>query len=409
MTTAVTTPVAPVERLDALDAVRGAAILGILLVNMDGLSGRAFVLPGADATLAFARWDGLAHFLLAFLLEAKFYSLFSFLFGVSFALFVQRAAAKGADAVRLFKRRLVGLLIIGLAHSLLLWYGDILVTYAALGFVLIPFLRRDDRSVLRWAGALLLAPVVIYAVLAVVTIVVNPAVPADPGGSPSIVDIAARRLGSGDYGEVIVANATLTAANALRRLALMFFPRVVGMFLIGLWAGRRNVFGDLDANLPLIRRVFAWGLVIGLPLALFGAAIEGRAADSSMEISRRVTMVWLEMTAKSIAAPVLALGYAAGLGLLFRRAFALRGAFAAAGRLALSNYLLHSAAALVIFYGLGFGLWGTVSRVTAIAGALAFFVGQMVASRVWLRYAAFGPAEWLWRMFTYRRTFPLST
>jgi uncharacterized protein len=115
----------------------------------------------------------------------------------------------------------------------------------------------------------------------------------------------------------------------------------------------------------------------------------------------------LETTVKSFGVPALSLGYAAGLCLLFQRGRVLRRAFAPAGRMALSNYLMQSAAALAIFYGIGLGLFGRVPLVTALAGAAVFFVLQMIASRVWLSSAAFGPAEWLWRMYTYRRRVPL--
>ena len=399
-----TAPVAASERMDALDAVRGVAILGILLVNIDGLSGRSFVPSGT--ALPFSRWDGVADFLVSFLIEAKFYSLFSFLFGVGFAVFIERASARGTNAVRLFKRRLVGLLLIGLIHTLLIWYGDILVTYALIGFALIPFLRRDDRSVLRWATGMLAAPIVIYAVVAVAAV----AFAGDAGGpatagqrltTPPIVTMAAEKLGTGDYVEVVQGNAVLTGANAFRRLGLMFFPRVLGMFLLGLYAGRLRIFADLDGHGLLVRRVFAWGIGIGLPLALFGALIEEQH-------SPRPLVMFLELAAKSVAAPVLSLGYAAGLCLLFQRARGLMRALAFAGRMALSNYLLHSVAGAIIFYGVGFGLWGRVSLTVGIAGAVLFFCLQMIASRLWLRRAAFGPAEWLWRMFTYRRRFALA-
>lgn len=144
-------PVQAVERMDALDAVRGAAVLGILLANVVAMSGFPFLPPDHYRSLPLADWHPTTYFLVLFLIEAKFYSLFSLLFGVGFAVFIQRAAARGANAPRLFKRRLTGLLIIGLVHTFLIWMGDILTTYAIIGFALVPFIKRDDRTVLRWA------------------------------------------------------------------------------------------------------------------------------------------------------------------------------------------------------------------------------------------------------------------
>jgi uncharacterized protein len=147
-----------------LDRIRGVAVLGILLINIDALSGYGFTPASAHIILRSETADEITWFLLATLVEAKFCSLFSFLFGVGSPSSFNGRSARGADRARLFKRRLLGLLLIGLIHTLLIWFGDILVTYALLGFVLVPFLRRDDRSVLRWAVAMLVAPIVLYGI-----------------------------------------------------------------------------------------------------------------------------------------------------------------------------------------------------------------------------------------------------
>jgi uncharacterized protein len=392
-------PVQATERMEALDAVRGAAVLGILLANIVAMAGFPFLAPDHYRSLPLAGWHDPTFFLILLLIEAKFYSLFSLLFGVGFAVFVQRAAARGADAARLFKGRLRGLLIIGLVHTLLIWMGDILATYAIIGFALVPFLRRDDRTVLRWALAMLLLPIGLYAVMTIGAWAAS--VPPRPPGTgdapPPFIVEAAAAFATGSYVDVVKANVVFTAAQVVRRFMLMFFPRVFGMFLLGFYIGRRNLFADLNAHRRLLRRVCGWGIAIGLPLAFLGAKMEGH----NMGVPSVAGLV--ETTVKSIGVPALSLGYAAGLCLLFMRARGVLRAFAPAGQMALTNYLLQSVAALVIFYGIGFGLFGRVPLVTAVGGAVAFFVVQMMASQVWLSRAAFGPAEWLWRMYTYRR------
>ena len=392
-------PVAGAERMDVLDAVRGAALLGILLVNVFAFGG--FVLmppPPAPDPL-----EGTLYFLVAFLLEGKFYALFSFLFGVGFAVFVRRAAARGADAARLFRRRLTGLLLIGLAHTIFIWMGDILVIYALLGFALLPFLARDDRSVLRWAGAMLLLPIPLYALLVAAAAVAGaPPDEAGPDGPmPAILMEAVNGFATGSYADVVRGNVIFTLAQLARRFLLMFFPRVFGMFLLGFYVGRRGMFADLCAHHALLRRVLVCGTVVGLPFSLAGALLEG-LAPGLPSLSGL-----LETTLKTIGMPALSLGYAAGLCLLFERAARLRRSFAAAGQMALTNYLLQSVAGIAIFYGLGFGLFGRVPLAVALGGSVVFFVLQMIASRAWLAHARFGPAEWAWRMFTYRRRVPL--
>jgi uncharacterized protein len=388
--------------MDVLDVVRGVAVFGILVVNVYAFSGYGFISEAQKAALPNSRFDELLDFLVGFLVEGKFYCLFSFLFGVGFSVFIQRASAKvGVDAVRLFKRRLTGLLLIGLAHSILLWFGDILATYAVLGFALIPFVRRDDRTVLRWATIMLLAPIPLYLLLMGAARLAPPQPPAKIGELPPVLATAIAGIAHGGYADLVRGNVAFTIGNAIRRLILMFFPRVLGMFLLGFYAGRRGIFADLDAHAPLLRRVCAIGFAVGLPLS--AAATELSADVPGPPDLRGV----VETILQSISSPALALAYAAGLCLLFRRAPGPMRALAPAGRMALTNYLAQSVAGVLIFYGVGLRLFGGVSLTTAVAGCVVFFGLQMIASRLWLSIALFGPAEWLWRAFTYRRRFAL--
>jgi len=152
-------PVPGQERIDAMDILRGVAILGILIVNM-GL----FSLP--DGLPAHQLWpnaiDGAAERLIFFFAQEKFKSLFSFLFGLSLAVQMMRAEARGARFVPLYLRRLSILFLIGVAHFLLLWDGDILHDYAMLGFVLLIFRRRSLKTLLVWAAIFLSIPVLFH-------------------------------------------------------------------------------------------------------------------------------------------------------------------------------------------------------------------------------------------------------
>ncbi|MEO5894093.1 MAG: DUF418 domain-containing protein [Vicinamibacterales bacterium] len=394
-----TAPIATVERIDVLDAVRGVAVLGILLINVNALSGFAFIPP---TNVAGSRFDGSVFFVLSWLIEGKFYALFSFLFGVGFAVFVQRAAARGAEPAQLFKRRLIGLLLIGFIHTFFIWMGDILLTYAVLGFGLVPFLKKSDRTVIRWAVTMLLLPIALYAVLLGVLAVLGTtqlaAAPASgtESGLPPVLADAVEKFIHGGYFAIVQGNVAFTAANVVRRFILMFFPRVFGMFLLGFYVGRRRMFADLGAHRPLIMRTLVVGTTIGLPLAFVGARLEGGAFPAAN------VRGLMETTVKSVSIPALALGYAAALCLVFQRAPALMRALAPVGRMALTNYLMHSFIGTAVFYGIGFGQFGKTSLTFAVAGGFAVYLLQIVLSRIWLTYAAFGPAEWIWRMLTYR-------
>jgi uncharacterized protein len=394
--------------MDVLDVIRGVAVLGILLVNIYAFSGYDFISESARTALPLSRFDGLLDSLVGFLVEGKFYCLFSFLFGVGFSVFTQRArpaearsAKAGVGAVRLFKRRLTGLLLIGVAHSTFIWFGDILATYAVLGFALIPFLRRDDRAVLRWAAIMLLAPIALYALLIGLASFGPPPPPQTENGLPPILVTAIDGIAHGGYIDMVRGNVTFTIANALRRLLLMFFPRVLGMFLLGFYAGRVGIFANLEAHAALLRRVCAIGFAVGLPLSLLASAF-------STHGPRPPDLRGLgETVLQSLGTPALALAYAAALCLVYRRVPGPMLALAPVGRMALTNYLAQSVAGVLIFYGIGFRLFGRVSLTVALAGSVVFFVLQMIASRLWLSRALFGPAEWLWRTFTYRRRFAL--
>jgi uncharacterized protein len=394
-------PVAATERIDVLDVLRGVAVLGILLVNIDSFLGYGMAPP--VGTPPGARYDRIAAFLVEFLVQGKFYCLFSFLFGVGFAVFIARATARGRDAVALFKRRLVALLLIGGVHTFLIWYGDILTNYAVIGFALIPFLRRDDRAVLRAALLWLASPVAFYLVLLALARFV-PAGPASGGGDglPPFLVAALESFAHGSYPAVVKGNVIFTIANVVRRIVLMFYPRVFGMFLLGFYAGRVNFFAHLETHAALLRRICAFGFAVGLPLAFIGAAMGDSGSPRLPSASGLV-----EMAVETIATPALALAYAAGICLMYRSARTLMLVVAPVGRMALSSYLTHSVAGVLAFYGMGLGYYGQVSLTVGLALCFAMFAVQIVASRLWLSVAAFGPAEWLWRCITYRRFFAL--
>jgi uncharacterized protein len=392
--------------MDVLDVLRGVAIFGILIYNIGALSGYELVPPAEHRGVPGAAADDDLSFLLEFLVQGKFYSLFSFLFGVGFAVFIQRASARGADGLRLYKRRLTGLILIALVHTFLIWFGDILLVYAVLGFGLIPFTRRDDRTVLRWAAGMLAAPIVLYTLMVAIAAMLPaaPAAQADVGGLPPVIASAVEGMRHGSYADIVRGNTIFTVANVLRRLLLMFYPRVFGMFLLGLYAQRRGIFRDLAGQQELLTKVCSLGLLIGLPLAIIGASMGDSGTPQRPTLSGL-----LETTIESIATPTLSLAYAAAVCLMFQAPAAKRVLMwiAPTGRMALSNYLLHSIASVIVFYGIGFGLYARFSLAVLLPTCAAFFVIQTLASALWLRIAWFGPAEWLWRQFTYGRRFAL--
>src|SRR6266850_78192 len=166
------TPISLPERIEIVDVLRGLAVCGILIGNMQWFSGYGMMPPAIASQSPFA--DQLAHFLVHFFVEGKFYSIFSFLFGFGFALQIERAEERGDLKASLFKRRLFWLLVIGLLHAYLLWAGDILSIYAVTGLVLILFRKKTDGALLKWAFVLLVIPILTYILLYVLFVAFVP-------------------------------------------------------------------------------------------------------------------------------------------------------------------------------------------------------------------------------------------
>jgi uncharacterized protein len=383
-------------RVAAIDILRGFALFGILLIHVP-----VFAFPGAPPGYGF-RGDLLDTLLLDGLIlfvEAKFFSLFAALFGVSFALQRQSAAAHGQPFVPRFRRRLLFLGLFGALHIALLWEGDILLLYALAGLLLIPFRDAEPARLLRWALGLLALPLLLYllALAALALARLDPrsaALLADGEAQFSAAFAAAQANTVARYAgadPALAAVGRVLDYLAQIPLLLLRLPTVLAMFLFGFAVGRAGLLHNLDRHVNLLRRVRAWGIGVGV-LASLLVTIGFRqlppfAAFTILGVNQ------------AFAGPVLALGYAAALLLLARRR-ALQLALAPLagyGRVALSAYLLQSALCGLLFYGYGFSLAGQLSPLAALALALLLNGALIALSGLWLRRFRVGPAEWLWR------------
>lgn len=403
MSTEKSQPVSQTERVRLLDALRGFAIFGILVANMMFFTGYLLLSPERSAQLGLAGADRITLPLIDLLVDGKFYSLFSFLFGLGFAIQMMRAERGGVDFTPLFKRRLWILLVIGLAHAYLLWNGDILSIYAVTGFLLFLFRRRPDKSLLRWAIGLLAAPIVIYSLMVVLHLPDPYAFLTGESGESGF-DRVLSVTASGGYWQIFKLNLEEMAVRDVELLYTSRIPKVLGMFLLGFYAGRREILLRLENHLPLVRRIFRWGLALGL---IGNTAL---AILIEMEVDIPPSPLGIAQTAAyAVGVPSLCLFYVSALALLWRkpRWRRLLSALAPAGQMALSNYLLQTLVCVTIFYGYGFGYFGRVGVTTGVALAAAIFALQIALSNWWLRRFQYGPVEWLWRQGVYRRRLPL--
>ena len=387
---------APVrERIEALDILRGIAVGGILLANVLVFFGQIAIPPERAAAMHHVEADRIAVFLEHFLVDAKFYSIFSLLFGIGFGLWIVRG---GEAALPRFKRRLRVLLGIGAIHAVFIWAGDILMLYALLGFTLPWFARKSDRELLKWVMILLAIPTALYIVALVPWMLFGPHSPQAPGGPnmpPSIMTIF-ERIGTGNFWDALKGNLLFLVGRWADLFTSVRFPKVLGMFVLGLWTVRKGIALDPAAHRPLLVTWSRLGLLIGLPMNLLAAW-----ATSNWAYLPPSPGGLIEVVGQAIGVPMLAIGYAATVGLLVVDGWRFVRVMAPVGRMALTNYLMHSVVCVILSRGFGFGLWWNIGASTAMAIAAVIIAVQIPLSAVWLKRFRFGPAEWVWRRLTY--------
>jgi len=394
-------PVQPKERVEAMDVLRGFALLGVFVVNM-----LFFAAP--FQTTMMRPWPEAAQpGFMAFLMllwQGKFYCLFSFLFGMGFAEQVDRLQARGEAPGPIYRRRLLWLLLIGLAHGLLIWMGDILFVYALLGFLLLLFRSRKPKTLLVWALCLLLVPALLFAAIFLLMKLAqaNPQAAAQMAEAAKQQDLRVgeaiarsfRVYGGGPYGELFMLRMRELFTNYAMTLSIA--PQILAMFLLGAWTSRKGVLKDPAAHGGLVTKTLAFGLVFGL----LGNAFNLWCSAKGMPPRNPKAM--LGMAVYFLAAPALTLAYAAMLlKLLQGPAAALVKPLAWNGRMALTNYLMHSVIFTCVFYFFGLGLFGKTSVVQGFCMALGLWLLQIPLSKWWLSTHAMGPAETVWRRLTY--------
>ncbi|MFU8832367.1 MAG: DUF418 domain-containing protein [Wenzhouxiangella sp.] len=375
------------QRIESLDALRGFAIFGILLINIQVFSGYGFLGVDGRAGLPGSTHDEAIAALVDVLVRGRFYSLFSLLFGYSFVMMAQKTPG---NARSIHLRRMLGLFLVGIAHSVLFWPWDILVLYALLGMLLPPFLRCRPQT-LAVAGLVALMTAALASFFGPVI-----GLPDSRGEfATQALQDSVPVLAGGHYIEVVRANLLLTVSIFVEWLQGLRPLRVFAMFLLGAAAATLGLAAPGTTHGRLIWTAMLIGLGLGLVLAIVGRQLD---PDTLM-----LRAVWV--AANTGEAPLLAIGYAAILTLWWNSASmiarATRSALAPVGRMALTNYLLQSVVCVPLFYGFGIGWFANLSLGSLILFSVALFLCQMVFSKLWLHFFRQGPVEWLWRCQTH--------
>jgi len=434
-------PVADTDRIVSIDVLRGFAVMGILMVNIFFM---ALPMHAVEAI----RWrdlpfpDNVARMVVQVFFELKFITLFSFLFGAGLAIQMQRLEATGRRFIPVYVRRLLVLLLIGVFHGVLLWYGDILAVYSLIGFAALLFRNCPPRTLLIWAIAFFIVPVLGLSLIAALdpeaswsestwsAYVTSPPQASQPTDTPAsssttgpaalptarspypdvppailrflaFLDDEARIYRSGSFGEILAHRAAYFVIANIGSMPVLYFWRCLALFLLGM-AAVKSRFISADVHTP------RWGiaaaaLAVGLAMELFADRITHHDAIHAAPVAEAFALSYVGSMALSLAYGLIVLALAARPGLN-----SITRPVAAVGRMALSNYLMHSVVGGLIFCSYGLGQFGSIQPAGLVAIAIGILIVQLIVSPIWLRHFRFGPVEWLWRSATYGRSQPMS-
>lgn len=393
----------PKERILIIDGLRGFSLLGIVLAHISG-----WFIAGGIPDVVWQKYQNdvgtaIANYFGGIFIEGKFYTLFSFLFGLSFALQLFQRKDQDSHFIRRFMWRLVILFIIGFIHHIH-WKGDILGIYAILGFLMILFRNASDKIL--WIGILffiLNSPIIFKGILDGTKPKEKPKtekeqkVESDKYAKETLESY--NTLKSGSYPAVIKQNFRDLKYKADFQFDSGRIYITLGFFLLGLWVGRRKFFDNFDVNKPFFKKVMWWCLGVNVFIIAFlltlvlGKYFEklgtwGNLLGNTLYNIHCVTMTVFYITSISLLLNLKSMRW-------------ILDKFSAVGKMGLTNYLLQSAIGVILFYGIGFGLAGEFNAGWCYLIGIAIFILQIVVSKWWLSNFIYGPMEWLWRSATY--------
>ncbi|KAF1012735.1 MAG: hypothetical protein GAK31_03952 [Stenotrophomonas maltophilia] len=381
-------------RQPLIDALRGFALLGVFLVNLRFFSLDALLTDSAQQGLPHPLLDQAIRTSMEWLVDMKAITLFTLLFGMGVAM---QLDTRRSGSVAMHLRRMGVLLLIGLLHSALLWWGDILLTYALVGLLLPLFRRCSDRSLLLWGVCIAFLPALLSPWVRQWVALLLPR--ADMNAA------LVQALASGSPVQAAWHNLLFAAWMRLTNWGLLFF--VLGPFLLGYWAGRRGVLQQPLQHLPLLRALALGGLLLGA--VFLWVDNHADALKQAWPALRSGVPAFLLRVAYRVAPLALGIAAAALFALLYLQPWAERvlRMFIPAGRMALTNYLAQSLICVPLFAGFGAGIGPWQGLWPALLVAALVFPLQLWASAWWLRGHYFGPVEWLWRSASEGRWLPL--
>lgn len=393
------------KRIEVIDVLRGFALLGIIIVHMTEqyYAGQPpqehanFTAPGLA--------DQIVMGLIQLLIQGKFYMIFSFLFGMSFYIQLSKSDKSFGFALRFFWRLLI-LFAIGFIHHLH-YRGDILTIYAMLGVVLLFTHQLPDRFLL------VLALLLVLDVPAFLTRLTDVIWAPPSNENPFSQDQAGllayyNTVSSGTYLEILKANLAEFSAKMYFQVISGRLYITLGLFLLGLYAGRKNFFNDIQSKVPLFKRILKGSLWTMLGCVLFVLVFFGGANVLGIKDVSQQLQWMVGGGAVDVFNAALAAVYVTAIALLFQkeRWYKRLMHFYAVGRMGLTTYLMQTLFGVLIFFSFGLGLIGKIGAATTIVLGIGLYIIQIQFSKFWLRHFQYGIFEWLWRSLTYLKIQP---
>ncbi|GGM25172.1 hypothetical protein GCM10011351_08570 [Paraliobacillus quinghaiensis] len=381
------TPLTEKKRLTWIDAARGFAIFGIFMVNVPAFNAPYF-LYGGEEVFQSSTAGHVIQTIIDIFFQSSFYTLFSFLFGFGIQIIVENIQKRQQPVNKLLFRRLVILIGFGLIHAFFIWHGDILLTYGIIGMFLFLFFKRADRTLVVWALSLLVIPTLLYTgLLYLVRDQLD-------GYNLAGIQQAIAHYGTGSLFEVWQQNfKDWSYSNGIFTYIILIF-NLLPLFLLGMVTARRKWLHDIERNHLFLKRVWLISFILFIGIKA-GVYLWGNPT-------------WLSMLQDTIGGSASAIFYLTSITLIYRSSIGekLFQPFTYVGKMSLSNYIFQSVVCFILFYSVGFGLYGSISPLGSIGIVFAVYLGQIFLSRIYMERYRFGPLEWLWRRLMYMERLP---
>ncbi|MEO1937329.1 MAG: DUF418 domain-containing protein [Sulfurimonas sp.] len=394
-------PVKKKNRIEILDVIRGFAIFGILIANIQSWSGYKFVPFEVLQTLPNYSLNDTLKYLFMFFIDTKFYTLFSILFGIGFYLQFHKFRDEQKEFMKTYRRRLLWLMFFGMVHAFF-WSGDILFIYGSVGLVFVLFRNIEVKK-------LLVLSIVFYYIWLLYDLFIAIYFPdfmnIKPLAYKTYPDISPQEVTaaftSGNFWEVLQMNWHNLYWRYLDLIPSGRVTKVLALFLLGYYLMSISYFTKYATSKKLL---LIYG-ILGIGITYISYEIGGSMGSYSHDLNN-VLYKLVSATGQIF----LALFYISILAILdkiklFNSIF--HHSFVYVGRMSFTNYLMHTVFGFLLFYPFFGGLFGTMGLLQISLLAIALYVIQIIFSTIWQKYFTFGPLEWLWRCLTYKKVFPI--